>query len=260
VSYGAYDPPQFPTVEPKPGKDGGAEPRMQYLRVFNYLFEHPNWMMTLLLLAVCMFIPVIGALLCIGYQFVVAEALIRSRGQSFPEFDFNQFTAYLMRGLWPWLVSLIVSFVVVIPFQIVIFIGMFCFMGLASAGEEMAVIGMLLFFVFMFVAILAMTLVMMLIMTPMLMRSGLAQEFGEGFRFAWIKDFIARTWKEMLLFSLVMSLGGMLLVMVGYMVFCVGAYAAIALIFVAQAHMYYQLYELYLARGGEPIPFKAPTA
>jgi hypothetical protein len=57
-----------------------------------------------------------------------------------------------------------------------------------------------------------------------------------------------------------MSLGGMLLVMVGYMVFCVGAYAAIALIFVAQAHMYYQLYELYLARGGEPIPFKAPTA
>jgi hypothetical protein len=42
----------------------------------------------------------------------------------------------------------------------------------------------------------------------------------------------------------------------GLLLCCVGILPATALILVAQYHLFYQLYELYLQRGGEPIPLK----
>jgi hypothetical protein len=33
-------------------------------------------------------------------------------------------------------------------------------------------------------------------------------------------------------------------------------YAGMAVVFLAQSYMYYQLYMLYLSRGGQPIPLK----
>jgi hypothetical protein len=45
-----------------------------------------------------------------------------------------------------------------------------------------------------------------------------------------------------------------LLQFVGLLFFCVGAYAMPVIAAFASMHLDKQLYELYLARGGEPIP------
>src|SRR5262245_3305784 len=84
-----------------PGPFGGIE----YKRMYSYVFENPNWVTNVLLVGVCFLsgtvIPVIGPLLVTGYQCEVVLGLLASRGARYPDFDFNRFTDYLLRGLWP---------------------------------------------------------------------------------------------------------------------------------------------------------------
>jgi hypothetical protein len=111
------------------------------------------------------------------------------------------------------------------------------------------------FFVF-FLAIILLSIIVGLVLMPMVLGAGLGQELGAAFNFAFIKDFIARVWKEMVLASLFLSVAGLVLTSLGMLVFCIGAYVAIAVLILANAHLLYQLYNLYLARGGMAIPLK----
>jgi hypothetical protein len=88
----------------------------------------------------------------------------------------------------------------------------------------------------------------------------LSQDIGESFKFGWIKDFIGRVWKEQLLASLFLVVTGAVLGLVGIALCCIGVYPAMAIMMLAQAHLYFQLYKLYLARGGEPVKMKDPYA
>jgi hypothetical protein len=56
---------------------------------------------------------------------------------------------------------------------------------------------------------------------------------------------------------LFLAVSSMVVMFLGMMAFCVGMYPAMAIVMLARAHAEYQLYELYLARGGEPIPLPA---
>jgi hypothetical protein len=47
--------------------------------------------------------------------------------------------------------------------------------------------------------------------------------------------------------------------LIGMLLFCVGVYPATAWAMLAQGYMYFQFYELFLQRGGEPIPLKDPA-
>jgi hypothetical protein len=93
-------------------------------------------------------------------------------------------------------------------------------------------------------------------MLPMVLRASFAQDFGAAFDFAFVKDFFERTRKELVLtvlFSTAAMLGYMA---VGSLVSCVGGVFAMAAYLMTSAHLQWQLYELYLARGGRPIPVK----
>src|SRR5262245_53573473 len=86
---------------------------LQYLRMYNYVFENPNWVMNVLLTAVCTLIPVIGPIVMMGYQYEIMISLLMSGGARYCDFDFNRFADYLLRGLWPFLVGLVASLVLV---------------------------------------------------------------------------------------------------------------------------------------------------
>ena len=96
----------------------------------------------------------------------------------------------------------------------------------------------------------------MLLTGPMSLRAGLSGNIGEGFKFSWVMDFIKRTWKETLLAYLWLTVVGFMLYFVGMLLFCVGTFPAWAWSYMAGTHLNWQLYELYLQRGGEPIPLK----
>src|SRR5438093_320718 len=84
---------------------------MQFGLAFSYFLSKRGGFTNLLLLTLCQLIPVIGPIVALGYRAEVPLALSRdSDRRRHPNFDFNRFVKYLTRGLWPFLVGLIVAF------------------------------------------------------------------------------------------------------------------------------------------------------
>ena len=233
---------------------------LQYLRMYSYIFENPNWMMNVLLTAVCGMIPVIGGLVIMGYQYEVVIAMLLSGGTRYVDFDFNKFADYLMRGLWPFLVQLVLS----LMFVPIAFVFVPLVFGLAAvaanAGQDAAPLvfvgGMLL----MFLIFIPLGLIVGAFIVPMQIRAALAQDFAAAFHFGWVWDFVKKTWLDMLLGMLFVGFTGCILAVCGYFACLIGIVVAMPVIFLAQAHFVYELYLLFLSRGGEPVQIKMSPA
>jgi hypothetical protein len=229
------------------------------MRAWTYVFESPQWAMNLLFAVVSMFIPVIGPIIMNGYQFEIVEALHRRQSQTYPDFDFSRFADYLVRGVWVFLATLAISVIFMPVFLVLYFVGFGAlFAAAAASGEEAAGAVFAIGVPILVIVTLFFTAPLAVVMIPLTLRAGLTQDFGATFRYDWIKDFIAKMWKEMFLGTLFLAATGTLVSLAGMALFCVGMYPAMALAFLAQAYMNFQYYDIYLQRGGEPIPLKAP--
>jgi hypothetical protein len=234
---------------------------LEYMRAYNYIFENPEWMTVLLWGALMSFIPVVGPLVLLGYMFVVIDSLLQTQGTRYPVLDLNKFVDYLVRGLWPFLVSLVVSLVLMPIFLVLWFAVTIIPMAIAGAGGEdagpVAGIVMLVLMLFMMVFVMALTMGLNIVMFPLLLRAGLAQDFAEAFNFAWIKDFVRKMWLDTLLAVLFLMITSLVLVMLGYCACFIGVFVAQPIVLMAYAHILYQLYAIYLTRGGTPVFAKA---
>ncbi|MEX2286328.1 MAG: DUF4013 domain-containing protein [Planctomycetaceae bacterium] len=231
---------------------------MRYLDAYRFIFQSPKWLTNVLLSGVCMLvagiIPIVPQLVLMGYQFEIIEALHRRPNQMYPDFDLNRLADYLTRGMWPFLVTFVASFVL-IPVGFVLMFGFMAIFGsVMAAGASTTVtvlIGALLVIVLIALSVLA-----GIVSVPMSLRAGLAQDFAAGFDFEFIKSFVSRVGLELLLTWLFLIASGFILTIVGFLACFIGAFVSVALWMLAQGHLMYQLYELYLSRGGAPIPLK----
>jgi len=244
-------------VATKPLAKEGSEPKIEYFAAFNYFFEHPEWGNSLLMGSVCMLIPILNAIVLAGYRYEIVEMRLRFPDQLYPKFDFARLSQYITRGIWAFLIDMIVQMVLVVPF-LVVFYGSMIGIGIAVASNER--VGLI-------VAAIVVPLVMLFLMTvslllstamvPLYLRAGLAQDFGQAFNLRWIKDFLAKVGVQTLLFTLFLMVTGAILGIIGYAACFIGLLPVIFLLAgPVVAHAHYQLYRLYLARGGEPIPLK----
>ncbi len=245
------------------GKPGSRPAGMQYLYTYQYIFQSNDWLVNILLCALCALIPVIGPIVLIGYQFEIVEALHRNPKSIYPSFDFGRFMDYLVRGVYPFVVSLIAS-VICVPVMLILIYGPMLLFAIVAGGAgggngEAAVLGVFAMFAFIFIAITAFSLLLSLAIMPMFLRGGLSQNFGTMFDFGFVRDFISRVWKEMLLVFLFLMVSSFVVAFLGCAALCVGLFAVQPVMILAYAHAYYQLYELYLSRGGTPIPLKEPN-
>jgi hypothetical protein len=95
---------------------------MRYNASVTDFFKIPKWGTSMLLGAVAMLIPAIGPLVLGGWH--VTGFWARGDDEDpakFPPFDFQYFGKYLERGLWPFLVNLAAS-VVMIPLMMCLMI------------------------------------------------------------------------------------------------------------------------------------------
>jgi hypothetical protein len=216
-------------------------------------------MMNLLLGGVCVLIPIVGPMVVMGWLITGFWARQDENFETFPDFDFSHFGKYLERGLWPFLVAFVASMavsIVMVPLVWVLMIPTMLIGGLSSGGHESSaagcfgVLAMILMLLLWAVVIIA----LMLVLVPLKIRASLTQDFAKAFDFAFLKRFVALTWKEMLLSSLFVMASGLLFVCLGLVVFCVGVYFATVLTYFSWTHLHKQLYTLYLSRGGEPVP------
>jgi hypothetical protein len=224
--------------------------RMQYMRAYQFIFDSKNWFMNILMGVVCSIIPIVGQIVFHGYLFEVIDSLHEDPDHTdYPDFDFNRFSIYLMRGVWPFLINLLVSVVLVFP---VVF-GSYALMilGVVVFRETTALVILCMLAA---VAIgIGGSFLIALVQFPAMLHAGLAREIRFGELIAFVRDFIAKMWKEELLVILFVTATGMVLFPLGMLVFCVGMYFAGVAIEMAEHHFMFQLYELYLKRGGTPI-------
>ncbi len=224
---------------------------MNYMRAFTFVFDHPKWTTSMLLASIAILIPLIGPLIIIGHFVVMEEKFHRTkRDDIYPIFDFSFFSDYLSRGLSIFLLSLlvgVVNFVVVIFFEVVFFVTV----AIIGKGEVLIFVGIIT------VAMIFSALITLgFYTTALTTRAGLVENFGDVFNFKWSKDFISKMWKEILISTIVTIFVAPMILVLGMLLFCVGIYPAIVLVSYAQHHMQWQLYEVYLSRGGMRIPLR----
>jgi len=227
-------------------------------RSLQFITENPKWMQNVLFLAVCQMLPFIGLLLIGGYQFEVAESLLhRTRPGSYIDFDFDRFKDYLMRGLWPFLVTFVCSTVLTFPIAILWMFGFLFVMAAGKSGAPPPAI-LIVGFAALFLAVMVISIAFNVVLVPLLLRAGYSQDFGQAFNFQFAKNFLTLMWKETLLANVFLAVIALPLFFVGALLCLVGVYFTMSILMLAYAHLIdYQLYALYLSRGGEPIPTKA---
>jgi len=240
-------------TSPPPYRGGGLE----YGRMVSFVFENPRWFVNLLLMGVCQLIPIIGPMVVLGYQFDTVEALHRDPRRRYPDFDFGRFVDYLVRGLWPFLVVLIAS-VILVPLMMGCSAAVIIGIGLAVAGANTQSIGpmMLTLLPLIILTAIVVGIGIQLLLLPLQLRAGLAQDFAAAFDFSFFKSFLATMWKEALVGMLFLAVVGVAAAIVGFAMCFIGIYLTMGVVMLAQANYYFQLYELYLERGGQPIPLK----
>jgi hypothetical protein len=221
---------------------------MRYLRAYRFVFAHPQWPANLLAGAICQLVPVLGQIVFTGYAFEVLETIREDDDQHYPAFDMNQLGVYLVRGLWPLIVQLIVLLPVVFVAWIVGFV-LWAFVvgdvrGL-TATPRVLLAGM-------FPALLLVVTLLSVVLVPLTLYVGFRQELTRD-AVPFVKDFLKRVGREVLLAQVFMGLTSMSLVLIGAVLCCFPLFAALALAHFAQYHLLAQLYEIYLQRGGRPV-------
>jgi MFS family permease len=237
---------------------------VDYVASISEFFKSPKWMMNLLLGGVCVLIPIVGPIVVLGWLITGFWARQDQRFETFPDFDFSNFGKYLERGLWPFLVAFVVGVgvsIILVPLVWVLMIPVMLAGGLSSGGDAnvggcLAVMMTILMMLVWAVAIV----VMMLVLVPLKIRASLTQDFAASFDMAFVKRFVALTWKEMVLSSLFILAASVVFTLLGMLVFCVGMYFAMVLVYFSWTHLNKQLYQLYLSRGGEPVPLSPKLA
>ena len=244
-----------------------GQSRLEYMRAYNYIFENPNWLTTVLflaLVALAMTIPgvnILVQLLVFGYQFEAIDWLLRTQGRQYPDFDFGRFGDYLSRGIWPFLINLIVTIIFFPLFYIGAIVAVVVVASLASAaGDNIAPVVVIGLGGLAFIGFMLVLIGFSVIITPMILRCGVAQDFGAAFAFDWVLDFARKMWIEIVLAGLFLGLTGFALAAVGLLACIVGIFFVVPLVWLASMHVLYQLYVVYLSRGGTPIPARPALA
>jgi len=250
-----YASPEGSHTEPVPAEGSGAViPRasVDYMEAVGDVFGNPNWFVNILLAGIAMIIPIIGGIVVLGYVAEIIGARAYGRTKSYPDFDFNRFVEYLTRGIWMFLVTLIVS-ICLMP------LGMIAggIMAAMQATEDEALI--VLGFVLYFGSILAINLVSFFIICPMVIRAGMLNDFVGAFDFGWIMDFVKKMWVEQLLGGILLYIIGIFFMLVGCMALCVGYIPAAGAVGIMWALFIAQLYQVFVYRGGQGLPYKEPT-
>jgi len=223
-------------------------------------FKSPKWGMNLLLGAVCMLIPIIGPMVLQGWHITGFWARRDDADPAeFPPFDFQFFGKYLERGLWPFLVAMAASLVLV-PVIMILFIGPMIFMETLGHHDKSAQQGFPIVIILCVLIYLAVIALFTFILIPLTLRASVTQDFARSFNLKFIRHFIALVWMEQLV-SMLFMFGVYLVLLVLTVVTCyVGAIFAFPVVIYAWHHLQKQLYQLYLSRGGEAIPVSPKLA
>jgi len=222
---------------------------MNYKAPYTYFWGKPNsgtrnllWGSLALLSA--QVIPIVGQVVWFGYQAEVLDELERDPDiRDHPDFDISRFSEYLGRGIWVFLMQLLVG----------VFAGMLALLAVVPALIAAAQYQEPLLILVGYVLMIPMILIGTIFAWPLTLHVQLTRGFRFGAAMRFTSSFVKKLWGQLLVTLLVHMLISSVLVFGGILLCCIGLFPAIILQLMAQAHYMVQLYRIYLAEGGEPI-------
>lgn len=226
---------------------------MNYNQSISDFFKIPKWGTSLMFGALAVLIPVVGPLVLTGWHVTIFWA----RGDKddpagFPPFDFQNFGKYLERGLWPFLVSLVASLVLV-PLVMILVFPLFFFAIIAESERGSgAAFGWMI--AAMFVIQFALMIAYHFVVTPLMIRATITQDFKASFNLAFTRDFLSKMWREIITCMFFMFGLGICMMVITIITCYIGMFFAMPLVFFSWHHLQKQIYQLYLVRGGLAVP------
>lgn len=218
---------------------------MQYGLAFGYFIQRTGGFTNLLLVTVCQFIPIVGPIVALGYRSEVAQTLLHDEElRRHPKFDFNRFVEYLTRGVWPFLMSLVVAFLAVPVILLLVLASIF--IGVAANQPEVGIVVGVGFYILALFLVIAFS-------APMTFHAELAGKFDLKGAFRFAKEFWSTVGGSAVLTGLIFAFLSLIIAFLGLLCLIVGIYFASTLAQMAGQHLMVQLYAEYLERGGSPI-------
>ncbi len=227
---------------------------MQYLKSVTDFFKMPKCGMSLLLGSICALIPMVGPIVLYGWLIGLFWARRDDENpENYPPFDFQHFTKYLERGLWPFVVSLVAGIVLVPVIMVIVFAFMIVGAALSETSELGEALAALMFFIG-FIAYIVVLIGFGILLTPLMLKAMITQDFNSAFDLQFAKRFFSLVWAETLKSMLFLCGLGILSTAVIACTCYLGMFFVPALTYFSWLHIQKQLYKLYLGRGGEPVP------
>jgi Protein of unknown function (DUF4013) len=225
-----------PTTHYPPGYNELVK-SFDYGRMFSAPFQSSNWIVNLLWATACVLLSliVVGPIVLYGYSAEVAVARTGGRSKDWPDFDLNRISDYLMRGLWPFLWSLIGTFVtwlvIGIPAAIVLSVCSFLTQNEQTVPAVIvgAVGGLVVVFLY---------LLVLLVMTGSMIHSALGNDFLKG--------------GTVLIVGIVTILAAIPLSFLGLLFCLVGMFVVQAYLNLILADAVAQFHDMLVYRGGRP--------
>ena len=227
-------------------------PTMQYIKPYTYFVQKEGGTNNLFMGSLCMLstqiIPIVGQIVLMGYQAEVAEDLEKDPDISdHANFNFNHFSRYLGRGVWVFLIQLILAGLILLGLILSGGVGFATYSGIQGDVGIYVGIGVG------FLCYIAFTIMVTMFTWPMTLHVQLSRGFHFGSALQFSMSFIKKLSGQLFISLLAHMFISSALMMAGMLVFCIGIFPAATISLMAQEHFMIQLYRIYLDEGGDPI-------
>jgi Protein of unknown function (DUF4013) len=254
ASPGGYDvPPQ------KYPPHNFARTEVSYLEAFDFPRTNPNWILNCLLLGLPLVVPMIGQILVqligFGYLYGDYEALQKTGQPNPSDVKFEKAGDYIQRGVMPFLAALLLGLAT--GFLTMVICLPLIMIGAALMEKTDGVSGILIGMGY--IGIFLSSIILSLLVSPIVLRVGISNRFEEIMNFKWAMSMFKMMWPQMLIGSIVIGLFSVAIMLLGMAVCCVGMIPAQGYVLCMTFHLQRQWYEIFVTKGGEPIPLPAES-
>lgn len=238
------------------------EQKLQYVEPFTFLFKQHHLWNTLLVASLMILVPIFGQIVVSGWCVAVHRAILDGK-KEVPELTFNDFMKYFHIGLGPFLVQMImgaIAMLVLMPLYMIPSFGWAVVIVMMEDGlmDESVGIGLIVGIAgFSALIILAISYLFAAYFTAATIRAELTNNVNDsmaGLNWGYLKTFTKICFRPCVLAIVAQSVGGTILILIGMLLLYFGMIPATVVLMAAGAHYRAQLYEIYLSRGGEPLP------
>lgn len=242
--------------KPEPERNYNTEDslsKVEYLKGLKVLFKDPNMKNNLLIGSIFALIPIAGALALQGWFCEIIQRSLRKHPVLIPKLSFSDLGHYLVRGLMPFLVSLVGGSVLGVFIGIFVVIG-FVITGLIAQANDF--LGLIFLMGVYFLIFLAQFVIMMILAVPTTFAE-VSEDFKQVINFKQIIACLKMAWSKYLIGFILVALVSIPLMLGGTLLCGIGVYPAIFIISFLMFYLRLQIYHYYLAQGGGPVEVKA---